>query len=380
LEDMRALNPPPVVVVHEPILAGGRVAAHVFGIPAVGMLTIPGPGTFTMPDEVRDVLEAKPWVQLPRQQISEKYGLDLLMDGLVLETYSPVENLVTTIPELFAPPATQRQIERFGDFPFTCVGALMDKKVKRIAHANVVEKTAAEDNLLVDKILEARKAGLKVLFISLGTVATGLFWDRPFGDFALANDLPSSGPAGRRTLAQYNGKEFCQQVWRICFDTLGGDKDLFVVMSLGAHEDSLENMPPTPSNFLLRDAVPQLEVLPLCDAFLTHAGANSMHEALSLGVPMVVVPVFGDQPVNADVIARTGAGISFRHPLVTFNDDSLRIALDKLLDESAENSFRVSAQAMAKRCKSAGGVSTAVDVILKRASSLVLDRSRLGGC
>merc|ERR1711957_1136919 len=97
-----------------------------------------------------------------------------------------------------------------------------------------------------------------------------------------------------------NGKEFCQQVWRICFDTLGGDKDLFVVMSLGAHEDSLENMPPTPSNFVLRDAVPQLEVLPLCDAFLTHAGANSMHEALSLGVPMVVVPVFGDQPVNAD--------------------------------------------------------------------------------
>jgi len=380
LEDMRALMPPPAVVVYEPILAGPRVAAHVLGIPAVGMFTMPGPGCFNMPDQVVDELEAKPWVQLPRQRVAERYGIDLFKDGLVMETYSPLENLVTTIPELCAPPATERQMERFGHFRFSCVGALMDKKVKRIANAHVGAKTATEEELLMDKILGARKAGLKVLFISLGTVATKVFWERPFGDFALANDLPGSGSAGRRSLAQYNGKEFCQHVWRTCFDVFGGDKGLFVVMSLGPQQDALQNMPPTPSNFLVCDAVPQLEVLPLCDAFLTHGGANSMHEALSLGVPLAVVPIFGDQPVNADTIARTGAGISFRHPLVTLSDASLRSAMDKLMDESAENPFRAAAQATAKRFKDAGGVVTAVDIILKHASPIQVDRSRLGGC
>merc|ERR1719401_2591125 len=95
-------------------------------------------------------------------------------------------------------------------------------------------------------------------------------------------------------------------------------------MSLGPQEDALQDMPSTPSNFLVRDAVPQLEVLQRCAAFLTHGGANSMHEALALGVPLAVVPVFGDQPVNADSVQRLGAGASFRNPLRTLDVETLR--------------------------------------------------------
>ena len=42
-------------------------------------------------------IEAKPWAERPRRAIADKYGLDLLENGLIEESYSPAENIVTTI-------------------------------------------------------------------------------------------------------------------------------------------------------------------------------------------------------------------------------------------------------------------------------------------
>ena len=47
-------------------------------------------------------------------------------------------------------------------------------------------------------------------------------------------------------------------------------------------KDALEGMS-LPENFVARDVIPQLEMLQKCHAFITHGGANSMHEALSYG-------------------------------------------------------------------------------------------------
>eukprot|EP01126_Amoeba_proteus_P060043 TRINITY_DN7906_c0_g1_i1.p1 TRINITY_DN7906_c0_g1~~TRINITY_DN7906_c0_g1_i1.p1 ORF type:complete len:426 (+),score=73.87 TRINITY_DN7906_c0_g1_i1:74-1351(+) len=57
--------------------------------------------------------------------------------------------------------------------------------------------------------------------------------------------------------------------------------------------------------------LPQLQILPLLGAFLTHGGANSVTEALYFGVPMIIVPFYGDQIGNARVLEYSNLGISF---------------------------------------------------------------------
>lgn len=54
-------------------------------------------------------------------------------------------------------------------------------------------------------------------------------------------------------------------------------------------------------------------VLPLAHpgarAFITHAGSHGLYEGICHAVPMVMVPVGGDQPDNAQKMASRGVGI-----------------------------------------------------------------------
>ena len=50
----------------------------------------------------------------------------------------------------------------------------------------------------------------------------------------------------------------------------------------------------------------QLEVLQHADVFVTHGGMNSSSEALYYGVPLVVIPVTGDQPFVAKRLTEVG--------------------------------------------------------------------------
>ena len=56
-----------------------------------------------------------------------------------------------------------------------------------------------------------------------------------------------------------------------------------------------------PKHILLQKWVPQNDVLGHRNTklFLSHSGCNSQFEALYHGVPIVNIPVFGDQPYNA---------------------------------------------------------------------------------
>merc|ERR1712217_764630 len=79
----------------------------------------------------------------------------------------------------------------------------------------------------------------------------------------------------------------------------------------------------------------------------------------------LVVPVFGDQMLNADMVARRGAGFSFRHPLATLSLATLSDALQQMLSREPTNTFRLAASLVAEELEQAGGVDAAVNEILE---------------
>jgi UDP:flavonoid glycosyltransferase YjiC (YdhE family) len=80
-----------------------------------------------------------------------------------------------------------------------------------------------------------------------------------------------------------------------------------VVMTVGRDRDPAD-LGAQPPNVHVERYIPQSLLLPHCDLIVTHGGHNSVLSALSLGLPMVIVPFFADQADNAARCAALGVG------------------------------------------------------------------------
>jgi UDP:flavonoid glycosyltransferase YjiC (YdhE family) len=61
--------------------------------------------------------------------------------------------------------------------------------------------------------------------------------------------------------------------------------------------------------------VPQADVTARAAVMVIHGGYGTTHGALMAGVPLVVAPLFADQPFNARRVAELGAGIALPEPV-----------------------------------------------------------------
>ncbi|XP_012713947.2 UDP-glucuronosyltransferase 2A1 [Fundulus heteroclitus] len=97
------------------------------------------------------------------------------------------------------------------------------------------------------------------------------------------------------------------------------------------------------SNTKMFDWIPQNDLLghPLTRAFVTHGGTNGLYEALFHGVPVVGIPLFGDQPDNLARLSHRGAAIVLHFNLMTA--DELAGALHAVINEP---SFRSNMQTL----------------------------------
>ncbi|PAV61366.1 hypothetical protein WR25_26374 [Diploscapter pachys] len=92
--------------------------------------------------------------------------------------------------------------------------------------------------------------------------------------------------------------------------------------------------------------VPQVDLLadPRLKAFITHGGMNSILEALYFGVPLITLPVFGDQDSNSAVAAEHG----YSYPLdkFTITAEKVKDALKAVLkdDKQIQNTYVQNAQ------------------------------------
>ena len=87
-----------------------------------------------------------------------------------------------------------------------------------------------------------------------------------------------------------------------------GLKNVQLVLSLGDHVDPKE-IGPLPTNAITVKYAPQLELLKRASVCITHAGLNTVLEALAQGVPQVAIPVTNDQPGVAARIADKKTGL-----------------------------------------------------------------------
>jgi zeaxanthin glucosyltransferase len=82
---------------------------------------------------------------------------------------------------------------------------------------------------------------------------------------------------------------------------------LQVILSVGRNV-KVADLNPIPSNVIVVENAPQIELLKRATLCVTHAGLNTALESLSQGVPMVAIPIGFDQPGVAARIAHHQVG------------------------------------------------------------------------
>jgi MGT family glycosyltransferase len=102
-----------------------------------------------------------------------------------------------------------------------------------------------------------------------------------------------------------------------------------VVVSKGPLHDQLD----LPEGMTGAEFLPQATLLPQVDLVVTHGGNNTVTECLHHGKPMVVLPLFWDQPDNAQRVHESGFGR--RLPTYECGRDDLVEAIDGLLADTA---------------------------------------------
>ena len=89
---------------------------------------------------------------------------------------------------------------------------------------------------------------------------------------------------------------------------------------------SADDLPELPPHWLVRGFLPQVTLLKRAAAAVTHGGNNSVTEAATFGVPLVVLPFSTDQFAGAAAIERSGWGVALAPNTATVDELAAAIA------------------------------------------------------
>ncbi|XP_041448268.1 UDP-glucosyltransferase 2-like [Drosophila obscura] len=95
--------------------------------------------------------------------------------------------------------------------------------------------------------------------------------------------------------------------------------------------EDLDKTPGKSDNILYSKWLPQDDILahPKIKLFINHAGKGGLTEAQYHGKPMLSLPVFGDQPANADGMVKKGFGLTLN--LLTLEEQPFREGIEEIL-------------------------------------------------
>ena len=143
-----------------------------------------------------------------------------------------------------------------------------------------------------------------------------------------------------------------------CMDALGGS-DWKVVLSIGTKTD-INAFEKIPDNFIVRNFVPQLEILKRADVFISHGGLNSVTESLYYGVPVIAIPMVNDQHLVTRQLTASGAGFGLKMEDITGAD--IKDSVEKVL---SDRNYSAASRKIGESFRAAGGYKAAADAILE---------------
>jgi MGT family glycosyltransferase len=134
-------------------------------------------------------------------------------------------------------------------------------------------------------------------------VGPSLFFKDEQGDF------PFDRLEGRRVIYISLGTLHNDNLrfYKICLSAFS-NKKYDIVMSIGFAINPQELID-EPENFTIRQSVPQQKLLEKVDLFITHAGMNSVNEAICSGVPMLLFPHQFEQKLIGQRVSEMGIGM-----------------------------------------------------------------------
>lgn len=142
--------------------------------------------------------------------------------------------------------------------------------------------------------------------------------------------------------------------------------DKYAVIVSTGDEKTLQKYANTPlhsrGNILMVPHTPQVEILKRAHLFITHAGMNSVSEAVNYGVPIICLPLSGDQPFVAWRVAdELRLGIRLQ-PDSTLNVERVKSTIETILNDPT---YRQRAQEYSNISKTYAGHKTACDITVQ---------------
>jgi UDP:flavonoid glycosyltransferase YjiC (YdhE family) len=339
----------PDVILYDVFSVRGFLAARALGIPAASLAVLPGYGALG-DDFVLRHGRAHPALSQANSRYREVSTVDVLGEvGLPVLFPARELSIVTAVPAMARPVDPERMPRLHallaGHLPACrfvgpCLGG-----------AGYLPRPPGEPGSRRDPrfpyaVLDrARRDGATVVLFSLGTSLTDFRFDSPVG----------GAPTGR---------EFLLALLDRLIEAFGGDPEILVVAAIGSRLAEADE-PDWPTNFVVRDVVPQAELLGrYAAAFITHHGLSSTMEAIRAGVPMVSVPGVGDQLTNADLALEHGVAAALwdlNDPFRTCDASGLAKAVHTVLEQPA---YRLACAELRAAGHGSGGAVTAAELVV----------------